>query len=67
MLANNIETVNKRPGVVEVSSNAFYSKYLEYGTSKMAARPFMRPARDKMEKPVRRFVQRGISRIMRGR
>lgn len=65
VLAGNIEVVNKRPGVVEVSSNAPYSEYLEYGTSKMAARPFMRPTRDKMEKPVRRFVQQGINRIMR--
>lgn len=65
VLANNIEVVNKRPGVVEVSSNAPYSEHLEYGTSKMAARPFMRPTRDKMEKPVRAFVQRGINAIMR--
>lgn len=31
----------------KVISNADYSKALEYGTSKMAARPFMQPAADK--------------------
>jgi HK97 gp10 family phage protein len=32
------------PGLVEVSANAPYAAPLEVGTSKMAARPFMRPA-----------------------
>jgi HK97 gp10 family phage protein len=29
---------------VRVSTQSLYAKYLEYGTSRMAARPFMRPA-----------------------
>ena len=29
---------------IEVQSNAAYSKFLEYGTSKMEARPFLFPA-----------------------
>lgn len=29
---------------VEVPRGAFYGRFLEFGTSKMAARPFMRPA-----------------------
>lgn len=29
---------------VEVPRSAFYGRFLEYGTSKMAARPFLRPA-----------------------
>jgi HK97 gp10 family phage protein len=29
---------------VEVPRSAFYGKFFEYGTSKMAAKPFMRPA-----------------------
>lgn len=29
---------------VDLRKSAFYGKFLEFGTSKMAARPFMRPA-----------------------
>lgn len=29
---------------VEVTRSAFYGRFLEYGTSKLAARPFLRPA-----------------------
>lgn len=65
VLAGNIETTNPRPGLVVVESKEPYGNYLEYGTRKMAARPFMKPARDKMEKPVQRFVQRGINAILR--
>jgi HK97 gp10 family phage protein len=39
---------NRRSGRVgkkyQTDSPAFYGKFLEYGTSKMTARPFMRPA-----------------------
>lgn len=34
----------------EDNSEFFYSKYLEWGTSKMDAKPFMQPAIDKKEK-----------------
>ncbi len=44
VLHNNIETVQVEVLEVEVSSNAPYGAALEYGTSSMAARPFMRPA-----------------------
>lgn len=32
--------------LVTWSKDAFYGRFLEYGTSKMAARPFLRPAYD---------------------
>ena len=35
-----------------VESNAHYSAFLEYGTSKMEARPFMLPAFEKSKKPI---------------
>lgn len=66
VLANNIETVQKAPLVVEVSSNAPYSSALEFGTSKMAARPFMAPARDAERQNVERLVGAAVRRV-RGR
>ena len=65
VLARGIETVQLAPLVVEVSSNAPYSNALEFGTSKMAARPFMRPARDQNAEKARRIVIAGINRLLR--
>lgn len=44
VLANNIETRQVEPLLAEVSSNAPYAAALEYGTVRMAERPYMRPA-----------------------
>lgn len=38
---------NKKRGIT-----VFYGKFVEFGTSKMAAQPFMRPAYDEAEKEV---------------
>lgn len=54
-LQANLETTNPRPLVAEVRSNALYAADLEFGTSKMAARPYMRPARDKKEPEIQRL------------
>jgi len=53
-LDTNIETEIKaqNPPTVHVTSHAEYSAALEYGTSKMAERPFMRPATEKNRKNV---------------
>jgi len=64
VLSGNIETVQKAPLLVEVSSSG-YSAYLEFGTSKMAARPFMRPARDKKRAEVVALVERAVSQAVR--
>lgn len=64
-LGDNIETVQKGTLLVEVSSNAPYSIPLEFGTSKMAARPFMRPARDKKRAEVVALVERAVSQAVR--
>lgn len=55
------------PYVAQVTSNAGHSKSLEFGTSKMAARPFMRPARDKLKDKVRSNLATNINRILKGR
>lgn len=61
VLANNIETVQVAEDRVNVSSNAPYATHLEFGTSKMAERPYMRPAvaaeRDNVTKLVRRALE----------
>lgn len=64
-LAGNIETNQVAPLVVEVSSNAEYSSPLEFGTSKMAARPFMSTARDAKRKEVEQLVRRAVNRVVK--
>lgn len=64
VLGNNIETVQKEPLLVEVSSNAPYSAALEFGTSKMAARPFMQPAVDATRPEIEKLVVTAVKRIV---
>ena len=42
----------KTKNITNVVSNANYSAFLEYGTSKMQPRPFMLPAFEKSKKPI---------------
>jgi HK97 gp10 family phage protein len=46
---------------VRVASNAPYSGHLEFGTSKMAARPFMGPAARARRKEVVALVRKAVS------
>lgn len=48
-----------------VTSNAPYAGHLEFGTSKMAARPSLRPARDKMEPKIHRLFERELNKHVR--
>ncbi len=41
----------------DVESRAEYSEFLEFGTTKMAARPFMHPAAESNRPKIRRLVQ----------
>lgn len=63
-LDRNIEAVREGPLRVTVSSNAPYAAALELGTSKMAARPYMKPAvakkRDEVTAYVRQVVKNAI-------
>ncbi len=65
VLARNIETVQVEPFRVEVSSNAPYSVALEFGTSKMAARPFMSPAVQATRKKVQQIIADAVARSTR--
>ncbi len=51
-LVSKIIVRQKSQDVTSVESNANYSAYLEYGTSKMEARPFMLPAFERSKKPI---------------
>ena len=51
-LVSKIMVQQKDKNHVEVQSNADYSAFLEYGTSKMEPRPFMLPAFEKSKKPI---------------
>lgn len=60
-LRRNITVTQIGPLHVRVSSNAHYSAFLEFGTSRMAARPFMGPAARAKRKEVVALVKRAIS------
>ncbi len=48
--------------------DAFYWRFLEYGTSRMAPRPFVRPAMKRIRTPARKDAgERAIEWIRRGR
>ena len=51
-LVSKIVVKQKSANVTNVESNANYSAFLEYGTSKMQPRPFMLPAFEKSKKPI---------------
>lgn len=61
-LDSNIETeiVSVSPPTVHVTSKAPYSAALEFGTSRMIERPFMRPATKKYRSKVREMVKEAI-------
>lgn len=65
-LDGEIETTGDRARQkVFVTSNAPYSRALEEGTSKMAARPFMGPAARKERGAVTELVRKAVSRAIR--
>ena len=65
-LDRNIETAKVAKLRVEVSSNAPYSAPLEFGTSKMAERPFMRPATAKKRKETVELVRKAVAKVASG-
>jgi HK97 gp10 family phage protein len=65
-LDRSIETNQVAPLRVEVSANAPYAAMLEFGTSKMAARPFMAPALARKRDDAARLIARAVSHISKG-
>ena len=65
-LADNITTARTGLTEAEVSSNAGYSADLEFGTSKMAARPFMQPAAEKNRKKATALVMAAVKKVANG-
>jgi len=61
-LDTNIETTvqAQSPPTVHVTSHAAYSAALEFGTSKMGERPFLRPATEKNRKKVGQKVAAAV-------
>ena len=66
-LAGNIEDRLVAWDVAEVSSNAPYAAFLEmeFGTSKMAARPYMAPARDNTVDSIEADMVRAIDALVK--
>lgn len=62
LLDTNINTVVVGPGRVNVESTAPYSAFLEFGTSRMEARPFMRPAAEKKRPEAVDLIRRAVER-----
>ncbi len=60
-LDRSIETTRVSPLKVKVTANSGYASALEFGTSKVAPRPFMRPARDKKKQEARDLVAKGLN------
>jgi len=48
-LKNSIHTEKKKPGLYWVADGVEYGIYQELGTHKMSARPFMKPAVEKVQ------------------
>lgn len=64
-LADNIETTQPEPLVVEVSSNAPYSAAVHDGDSSHGGRPFMELARDAKRKEVTQLVRKAVDRAVK--
>jgi HK97 gp10 family phage protein len=65
-LREGIEVLQPETLEVVVQANAAHSVPLEFGTSRMAARPFFRPARDRNRRPGRKKFANAVDRIVKG-
>lgn len=54
----------KAYGRNEKNVNAFYASFVEFGTARMAARPYMRPAFDSSKGQVLKLAKEGLERVV---
>lgn len=65
-LQDNLKAELVSPLEAQVTSEAPYAAALEFGTSKMEARPYMRPARDKKAPEIQRLFETEIDKLVKG-
>jgi HK97 gp10 family phage protein len=65
-LRTHIETTQIAPLKVEVSSNAPYAAILEFGSSRISERPYMRPATARKRNAVVALVRRAVNEATKG-
>ena len=64
-LQEQIKVTQPEPLVARITSHAEYSAVHEFGTSTHPARPFMRPARDKTLKKVRKGAVAEVDKVVK--
>lgn len=64
-LRNSISVAQLSPLTARVKADAPHAAALEFGTSKMAERPYMRPARDKVRPKAQRLLRKRINDALR--
>lgn len=62
-LTQSVKAESKQKLVSTISSNVDYAKFIEYGTSKMSARPHFRNTAKKEEVKVQDFVNAEIKKV----
>ena len=50
-----------------IGTNVEYAPYVEYGTSRMRAQPYLRPALDENRRRINELLKDNIRRVFRGR
>ena len=66
LLKSSIVDGKIKTGVYEVSTNVEYAPWVEFGTSKMRAQPYLQPAIDVMQKKFPGIIKGGLASRLRG-
>lgn len=66
VLQANMESIQTGPLTAEFRSKAKYARALEFGTSKMAQRPHVRPARDSKLPEIRKRYVEQMNKLVKG-
>lgn len=67
-LQAHIESFNPKPLIAVVTSSARYAAALEFGSSgnNLIERPYMRPARDKSRRAIKKLFREEIAKVVKG-